>query len=131
MNFRTDVNAKRRARLSLRYCSQPYEFMLVHRQGLWAEIENAVNSIDANAYVKYSRDKVRTGKPLYDQKRINKEFEHILFPQGWQSVTTPYYVTSDIPTEREIVGIRDRAEQKRIIEAKGFERTAQTIKLIL
>ena len=58
---------------------------------------------------------------MYDQKRINKEFEHILFPQGWQSVTTPYYVTGDIPTEREIVGIRDRTEQRRIIEAKGFE----------
>lgn len=98
-----------------------YEFMLVHRQDLWAEIENAIKGIDANDYVKFSRDKVRTGKPLYDQKRINKEFGHILFPQGWKSVTTPYYVTGDIPTEREIVGIRDRTEQKKMIEAKGFE----------
>ncbi len=98
-----------------------YEFMLVHRQNLWAEIEHAINSIDANAYVKYSKDKVRTGRPLYDQKKINKEFGRILFPQGWQSVTTQYYVTGDIETEREIVGIRDRLKQKRMIEAKGFK----------
>ena len=44
-----------------------------------------------------------------------------MFPQGWQSVTTQYYVTGDIETEREIVGIRDRLKQKRMIEAKGFK----------
>ena len=98
-----------------------YEFMLVHKQDLWAEIACAITAIDANDYVKSSKEKGRKGKTLFDQKRVNKAFEHILFPQGWQSVKTPYYVTGDIPTEREIVGIIDRFEQKQIIEAKGFE----------
>ena len=98
-----------------------YEFMLVHKQGLWEEIENAIKSVDANSFIKYSKDKVRKGKPLYDQKSINKAIEAFLFPRGWQSVTTPYYVTGDIETEREIVGIREREQQKAIIEAKGFE----------
>lgn len=98
-----------------------YEFLLVHKQDLWAEIEAAIKAVDANDYVKISKEKTRAGKQLYDQGRINKAFERILFPLGWESVTTPYYVTGDIPTEREIVGIRDRAEQKRIIEAKGFK----------
>ena len=98
-----------------------YEFMLVHKQGLWEEIENAIKYVDANSFIKYSKDKVRKGKPLYDQKSINKAIEAFLFPRGWQSVTTPYYVTGDIETEREIVGIREREQQKAIIEAKGFE----------
>ena len=29
-----------------------YEFMLVHRQDLWAEIENAIKGIDANDYMR-------------------------------------------------------------------------------
>ena len=98
-----------------------YEFMLVHKKELWSEIENAIRVIDANDYVKRSKEKGQIGKKLYDQKRINKEFEQILFPLNWQSVTTPYFVTGDIDTEREIVGIRDKDEQKRIIEAKGLE----------
>ena len=98
-----------------------YEFMLVHKKSLWNEIEKAISLIDANQYIKYSKDKVKAGKPLYDQKRINKEFENILFPKEWKSVTTPYYVTGDIQTAREIAGIRDRIEQKKVIESKGFE----------
>lgn len=97
------------------------EFMLVHKKRLWEEISQAICSIDANDFVKHSKDKVKTGKPLYDQKCINKQFEKILYPCGWKSVTTPYYVTGDIETEREIVGIRNKAEQKRIIETKGFD----------
>ncbi len=45
----------------------------------------------------------------------------MLFPRDWKSVTIPYYVTGDIDTEREIVGIRDKIEQKKIIEARGHD----------
>lgn len=94
--------------------------MLVHRETLWGEIVNAIESIDANLYTKVSRAKPTAGKILYDQKAINKRFEDILFPQSWQSVTTPYYVTGDISTAREIAAIRDKEEQKRRIESRGF-----------
>lgn len=97
------------------------EYMHVHRQGLWDELTEAIQCIDANGFIKRSKQKGQEGKQLYDQKRINKAFEQVLFPKGWKSVSTPYYVTGDIPTEREIVGLRDRAEQKQLIEARGFE----------
>ena len=98
-----------------------YEYMLVHRKALWDEIENAINNIDANLYTKISKAKPTEGKKLYDQKVLNKRFESILLPQKWKSVTTPYYVTGDIDTAREISGIREKEEQKRIIESKGFK----------
>lgn len=98
-----------------------YEHLLVHKKDLWDEIVAAIQTINANDFTKISKAKPSFGKIFYDQKAINKKFEETLFPQGWQSVTTPYYVTSDIETAREIANIRERAEQKRIIEEKGFE----------
>lgn len=96
-----------------------YEHMLVHHKDLWDEIVQAIASIDANDYTKISKAKVSSGKVLYDQKALNKQFEEILFPLDWKSVTTQYYVTGDIPTAREIAGIRDKEAQKRIIEQNG------------
>ena len=98
-----------------------YEYMLVHRKSLWDEIVAAISTIDANLYTKISKAKPSAGRVLYDQKAINKQFEALLFPAGWKSVTTPYFVTGDIETAREISGVRDKEEQKRIIESKGHE----------
>jgi len=98
-----------------------YEYMLVHRRSLWEEIENAIHSINANNFIKYSKDKAKFGKPLYDQKSINKQFKNILFPLGWSSVKTPYYVTGDIDTAKTIATIRDKEKQRQIIKNNGFE----------
>ena len=97
-----------------------YEYMLVHRSELWDEIVGAIESIDANDFTKISKAKPSLGKSLYDQKAINKEFEDILFPLCWESVTTPYYVTGDIETARDIANIRDKDVQRHIIEERGF-----------
>lgn len=96
------------------------EFLLVHCPDLWKELKDAICQIDANDYLKTSKAKPTSGRTFYDQKAINKQFVKILQPKGWKSVTTPYYVTKDIDTARQIATIRDRAEQKRIIEANGF-----------
>lgn len=96
------------------------EYILVHRRVLWQEIHNAISSIDANNFIKSSKEKTKMGKLLYDQKRINDEFENILMPEGWTSFETPYYVCGDIDTARLIAGIRDREEQKKIIIERGF-----------
>lgn len=95
--------------------------MMVHHKDLWDEIVSAISGIDANSYTKISKAKPSFGRTLYDQKAINKCFEKILFPLNWKSVRTPYYVTADIPTAREIAGIREKEEQKRIIESRGFQ----------
>lgn len=97
-----------------------YEYMLVHRKELWDEIVRAIEQIDANRFTKTSKAKPTMGKTVYDQKKINKEFEKILFPEGWESVTTQYYVTGDLRTAREIANIREKEEQKKIIESNGF-----------
>lgn len=96
-----------------------YEYMLVHCPELWQEITNAINSIDANRFTKVSKAKPSFGKTLYDQKAINKEFDRILNPLDWKSVVTRYYVASDIETEREVVSIRDKEQQKQAIEEQG------------
>lgn len=96
-----------------------YEYMLVHRPVLWEQIAHAIAAIDANQFVKKSKAKPTYGKTLYDQKALNKEFEHILNPLGWGSVTTPYFVTDDIDTIRDISHIRDQNEQRAIILARG------------
>ena len=98
-----------------------YEYMLVHRRQLWGEIENAIHSINANNFIKYSKAKAKFGKPLYDQKSINKQFKNILFPLGWSSVKTSYYVTGDIDTAKTIATIRDKEKQRQIIKNNGFE----------
>lgn len=97
-----------------------YEYMLVHKKQLWEEIESAINSINADDFIKYSKDKAKLGKTLYDQKNINKQFRSILYPLNWKSVTIPYYVTGDIDTAKNVALIRDREEQKQIIEDNGL-----------
>ena len=98
-----------------------YEFMMVHKKALWDEIVHAIESIDANQFVKYSKDKTRTGEPLYDQKALNKEFERILFPLGWNDFKVSYYVTSDLNVAKDIALVRDKDTQKSMIEASGLE----------
>jgi len=97
-----------------------HEYLLVHRQQEWNEIVRAIESIDANQFTKQSKAKPTLGKTFYDQKSINAEFEKILFPLSWKSVTTPYYVTGDIDLAREIANIRDEKEQRSIIEGRGL-----------
>lgn len=98
-----------------------HEYLCVHRQQLLDEIEEAITAIDANNYIKQSKMAGREGRPLYSQKDINKAFEEILFPQGWDSVRIGYYVTGDEDVEREIVAIRDKVIQKSVIESYGLE----------
>ena len=51
------------------------EYLLVHKKDLLDEIRNAIEAIDANAYTKQSKDKMKVGKTLYSQKDINKAFD--------------------------------------------------------
>lgn len=91
------------------------EFLIVHKPALLEEIRQAIASIDANNFTKLSKEKTKVGKTLYNQKEINRAFEEILFPLGWQSVTTPYYVADDIETIRNTISIRDSEEQRKAI----------------
>ncbi len=98
-----------------------YEFLIVHKPELWEEIRETLTSINANDYTKISNARPSAGRTFYDQKELNKRIKELLEPLGWSEVRTPYYVTSDIDTQREISLIRDKEVQKQIIESKGFE----------
>lgn len=98
-----------------------YEFLIVHKPELWEEIVTALSSINANDFTKTSNAQPTRGRVFYDQKALNREIKELLTPLGWQEFKTPYYVTSDIDTLREISSIRDKEEQKAIIESNGFE----------
>ena len=98
-----------------------YEFLIVHKPELWQEIVDTLSSINANDYTKISNARSSRGQIFYDQKKINQEIKDKLTPLGWNEVRTPYFVTSDIDTLREITSVRDKDEQKTIIENKGLE----------
>ena len=106
-----------------------YEYMMVHRKKLWDEIVRAINDIDANQYTKLSKAKPSLGKIHYDQKALNKQFEHILFPQDWKSVKTPYYVTGDIkPGKLQESGIsRNKKELLKVMALRRFARITRWI----
>jgi len=91
------------------------EHLIVHKPQLLEEIRSAIASIDANQHTKKSKDKTKTGKTLYSQKDLNAAFEQILFPLGWKSVTTPYFVANDIETIKDTISIRDSEEQRQAI----------------
>lgn len=97
------------------------EYLMIHKPDLLNEIKAAIATIDANSFIKLSKDKTKYGKTLYNQVAINKEFERILFPQNWESVKTYYYVSNDIETIRSTIGIKDKTEQKQAIEDTGHE----------
>lgn len=97
------------------------EYLLVHKQAQWEEIQNAIKSIDANQFTKISKEKKanKEGRVLYDQKAINNQFEIYLSQKDWHELRVPYYVTDDIETAKFIANISDRDKQKRIIEERG------------
>lgn len=102
-----------------------FEFIQYHHKDLWKELEATINSIDANKFLKISKDKnkkLSSKSILYAQKEINDAFEEYLIGQyGWNEKKIYYNVTGDINTEREIIKISDANAQKQIIESRGFE----------
>lgn len=98
-----------------------YEFLMVHKPNQWKEIVTTLEGIDANDFTKLSQAKPTKGKTFYDQKAINKEIKNKLVALGWNEKRIPYYVARDIEVIREVTSIRDKEEQKRIIEERGLE----------
>lgn len=98
-----------------------YEFLMVHKPTQWQEIVTTLESIDANNFTKISNARTTRGQTFYDQGQINKAIKEQLIALDWNDVRIPYYVTRDIDVIREISSIRDRNEQKQIIEANNLE----------
>lgn len=96
------------------------EFLLVNRKEEWEQLISAIENINANEFLKVSKDKVRKGEVLYNQVAINDKFKELLSDFAWSEMKRDYYVSGDIPTAKEIVKLKDPQEQKMIIESRGL-----------
>lgn len=97
------------------------EFLIVHKPGLWNEIQTAIKNVDASkAFDKISKEKTRVGEVLYSPSKLNKLFKDELSKNGWIEKRIAYFVNEDLQTTREIVDIRDKNEQKKAIIDRGF-----------
>ena len=97
------------------------EYLIVNKDDQYNEILNCIKSIDANLHMKISGDKANLGKVYYNQDQINKAFVKTLNTFSWHSRRIEYYVTGDETTTRDIIHIREKAEQLSILEERGLK----------
>lgn len=97
------------------------EFLLVRKPELWEEVQSAVHEVDASlAFEKVSQEKTMKGRILFSPSKLNKLFRDILTAKGWHELRTDYFVNEDLNTTREVIHLRDKDQQKRIIIENGF-----------
>jgi hypothetical protein len=96
------------------------EHILVHKPGMWQEIREVVETVDANACrTKKSREARKHGRTLYSPIPINSCFKHELRSRGWAERRTDYFVTQDAELIRRTVNLAP-AEQQAEIRAAGL-----------
>ena len=96
-----------------------WEFLYVHHQDLLEEIEEVVNSVDAEACrTKLSREKTRMGRLLYSPVDMNKAMSEEFKTRQWAQRRQEFWVTADAKTVRDIASL-PAAQQKQTIEATG------------
>jgi len=97
------------------------EFMLVRKPYLWQEIQCAIQSVDARlAFDKVSSEKTMAGKILYSPAKLNGLFKTAFNSLEWYEFRYDYFTCEDPQTMRDITGIQDNDEQRRIIQERGF-----------
>ena len=72
------------------------EYLLVHKSGLWKEIEEVISSVDAEqCRIKVSGEKRMMGKMLYSPRAMNKAVKRGFEIREWVESKTSYWVTKD------------------------------------
>lgn len=95
------------------------EFLLVHKPGLWAEIQRVISSVNAEkCRTKVSKEKTMKGKILYSPIEMNKSFDTLLKAKDWQESRVNYWVTKSEKLIRKTITMPPE-EQKKEIEAAG------------
>ncbi len=96
-----------------------HEWLLVHRRSIWAEVEQVIEGVDAEACrVKVSRERGMQGKLLYSPIEMNKRFCEAFQVLGWTEKRTQYWVTDDMHLIRDTLHL-EPAEQKSVIQSVG------------
>lgn len=95
------------------------EYLLVHHNALWNEIQEVIEGVDAEACkTKVSREKTMRGKLLYSPGDMNDAFKKGLESRGWSERRRTFWVTHDEKLLRGIYGLPEK-EQKQAIEDAG------------
>ncbi len=95
-----------------------HEWLLIHRQSIWEEIQQTIALIDAEACrIKVSKESTMMGRLLYSPKEINRRFGAELRRYGWTENRTSYWVTDDANLIRQTLQL-PLGEQKARIEAQ-------------
>ncbi|MFN3961690.1 MAG: BglII/BstYI family type II restriction endonuclease [Fimbriimonadaceae bacterium] len=96
-----------------------YEWLMHHHASLWREVNEVVQSIDAEAHkTKVSKEKGMVGKMLYSPKEMNASMKVALEKRHWKEERTTYWVTKDAKLIRKTMHM-SAAEQKEEIERAG------------
>lgn len=95
------------------------EYLLVHNKGLWKEIQDVINGVDANACkTKISKEKTMRGKMLFSPIDMNEAFSSRLVKRDWQESRVGYWVTKSEKLIRQTLS-KPADVQKTEIEAAG------------
>lgn len=97
------------------------EFLQVHKPGLWNEIQNVIESLDAQVCRTKLSQEIRTkDKLLYSPIAMNDAMKTSFERHGWAQRKTSYWVTSDAKIIRKTLQM-PAAQQKAEIEAAGLQ----------
>ena len=95
-----------------------WEWIMVHKPALWAELEAVINEIDAEACrTKVSKEIKMAGHLLYAPKDINDRFKSLLEAKQWEESRNNYWVTDDYLLIQETMYLPAQ-EQKLVIESR-------------
>lgn len=95
------------------------EFLLVHKPGLWKEIQSVISTVNAEkCKTKVSKEKTMKGKLLYSPIEMNSEFNKLLRAKNWQESRVSYWVTKSEKLIRKTLTMPPE-EQKKEIESAG------------
>ena len=95
------------------------EFLIVHKPGLWQEINRVIAAVDAAACkTKISKEKGMKGKLLYSPIAMNASFKKFLKASNWQESRVSYWVTKNEKLIRKTLTLPPQF-QKKEIQAAG------------
>jgi len=96
-----------------------HEHIMVHKPTIWAEIEQVIGAVDAEACrTKVSKEKTMLGRLLYSPVALNRCFAQTLKERNWQESRTSYWVTADQKLIRKTMSL-PADDQRRAIEEAG------------
>lgn len=94
------------------------EYLLVHKPGLWEEIQTILANIDAETFkTKVSKEKTMVGKILYSPIEMNAALKTGFEANGWSESRTSYWVTKDARLIRKTMNMPIAEQKKEITDA--------------